>query len=120
MAKKIILAGVAITMFWLGLLVYEKNGSISELFQVGPTDVDASIRNLNQRGIESKNDFQSQKGDAMVVVPDSYSPVKIQAGSGESIEFQNQNGITQNGLEPVVTRIPRLVLYHNGQLTEND
>ncbi len=45
--------------------------------------------------------------------------VTIQASSGETIEFQTQNGITRQGSEPDISRIPRLPLYVNHDLTES-
>ena len=52
---------------------------------------------------------QAQTGSALVT---------LQAGSGETIEFQTQNGITRQGVKPTVSQIPRLILYHNHMLTE--
>ena len=44
--------------------------------------------------------------------------VVIRAQSGETIEFQTQNGLTRNGVAPEVYHIPRLILFHNNTLTE--
>ena len=43
--------------------------------------------------------------------------VILQAGSGETIQFQTNNGITRQGVKPEVTQIPRLTLFQNHLLT---
>jgi len=45
--------------------------------------------------------------------------VTIQAGSGETIQYQTQNGRNRGGFEPEVYDIPRLILFHNQNLTES-
>lgn len=68
--------------------------------------------------VDGHGDLQSPNLMAPKVVQAADSTIALQAQTGREIEFRSQNGMVQFEVEPQISKIPCLTLYHNLTLTD--